>query len=254
MSLISIERFISGVISIVNEKPSYKVGHDGSNGCCDGMGLLRGGLLRGGATKITCMKEPNQFARRTAVNLHKLSDGFSRGDILLKTRDASDSSMPLPSKYRRGGSDYTGDDNNYVDVGVAINNSDVLFMTKDGVVKSINKSDWDYVCEVPYVSYEKKPLKESSFVFNANGAFVKMFAKASFACDDVIDIPNKSNVVVNEISNNWASVTYGEKSGFVLSHFVKPVKERKQVTFEQTDWVELEKAYRIIGKILGYIQ
>ena len=56
MSRISVDKFIGGLYSIYAEKPTFKNGHDSSDGSCDGIGYVRGGLFRGGATKITNMK------------------------------------------------------------------------------------------------------------------------------------------------------------------------------------------------------
>ena len=108
MKQISAEKYVEGVESIYVEKPKYETGHDGSDGLCDCIGMCRGGLKRGGATDVTNMRGTNQAARKTIRNLQKIASSaqLKAGDVVLKTRDKDDKSMPLPDKYRKGGSEY----------------------------------------------------------------------------------------------------------------------------------------------------
>ena len=248
MSRISVDKFIGGLYSIYAQKPIYKVGHDGSDGSCDGIGFIRGGLLRGGATKIANMKEVNQFARKTAVNIHKNDSDVKLGDVLLKVKDVDDSSMPLPSKYRTDGSELI----NYVDISIVIkkNPVEIWYMTKDGIEKSNIISEWDYICSLPYLEEEKKVMS-SAVIFTESGESVKLYAKPSFACEDVISVANGTNVIITDVNNRWTTVSYGDKTMYVLSKFVKAVEKK---SINGVDMKEIEKAYMILGKVLGYIK
>lgn len=253
MSRISVDSFIGGLALLYQEKLTFKNGHDGSDGSCDGIGFIRGGLIRGGATKIVNMKEINQFARKTALNIRK-NDGYvSKGDILLKVKDMNDDSMPLPSKYRIGGNEYTNDTNNYVDISVVVNTNpvEIYHMMKDGIKKESNLSEWDYVCKLPYVA-ERKTEMSSAMVFTENGDSVKLYAQPSFSCNEVINLPNESIVMVSEKNDRWATVLFGDKNGYVLSKFIKPVESKGSIN--GVDMKEIEKAYLILGKVLGYIK
>ena len=253
MSRISVDKFIGGLYSVCSQKPVFKNGHDGSDGSCDGIGFIRGGLLRGGATKITNMKEVNQFARKTAQNIRKNDSNVSVGDVLLKTKEQDDSSMPLPSKYRIGGSEYTGDLTNYVDVCVVIkeNPVELLHMTKEGLVKEKDLSSWDYVCSLPYIEEEEKAMS-SAMLFADGGDSVKTYAKPSFSCQDIILMPNGTPVMVSESNGAWSTISYGDKVMYVLSKNVKPAEAKKSVN--GIDMKEIEKAYMILGKVLGYVK
>ena len=251
MSRITVKQFIHGLCLIHSDKPTYKVGHDGSDGSCDGIGLIRGALLRGGATKIKDMKEPNQFARKTAQNIRKNDGDVNLGDVLLKTKSADDSSMPLPLKYRFGGSDFNNDATNYTEVGVIVRLSPlaIMEMTKEGIIKSDKLDEWDYVCSLPYVEEGEKVM--SSAIIFTDKTSVKLYAKPSFSCDESIDIPNGSMVRVNDKRSVWSNVSFGENSGFVLTKFLKEAEESKAIEFTDEELKTLEGAYAILGKLLG---
>ena len=253
MSRISVDKFIGGLYSIYAEKPTFKNGHDSSDGSCDGIGYVRGGLFRGGATKITNMKDINQFARKTALNLRKNDKNVKTGDVLLKTKDADDDSMPLPSKYRFGGSEYTKDTINYVDISVVVKDNpvEILHMTREGLVKENNLSDWDYVCNLPYIEEEEKEMS-TAMVFTDNGESVKLYAHPSFSCNEVINIPNETIVMVSDKNDRWSTVLFGDKNGYVLSKFIKPIESKGSIN--GVDMKEIEKAYLILGKVLGYVK
>ena len=256
MSQISVDSFIYGTNSIAKEKPTFKVGHDGSDGSCDSLGLIRGGLLRSGATKIKFMKEPNQFARKTAVNLQKR--GFvKRGQVLLKAKDINDSATPLPSKYCEGGVEFTGDLTNYVDVALVIKDKpvEIMYMSKDGIVKTKDLTEWNYVCDLPYVLYGGiKKMINSAIVHSDNNSPIKMYEESSFSSKEIAVIPNDMMIILNDSNKTWANISYGDKTGYVLAKFIKVTEVESTVKVSEMDRAELEKAYAILGKVLGYIK
>lgn len=257
MCKIAVDSFINGLKSIAEEKPFFIVGHDGSDGGCDEIGFIRGGLLRGGAIKIKHMKEINQFARMTAVDIRNIGDFVHKGSVLLKTRAMNDSISPLPSQYNYGGSSFNGDVTNYADVAVVINEMplEIMSMTLNGVAVNSNIQKWDYVCELPYVKYEwSKDIVNSSIIRSENGAIVKLFASTSFSSNVLCTIPDGTKIIVNKADSPWSNVSFDGKVGYVLSKFIVQVEEQSTVEVEKADREELEKAYMILGKILGYIK
>ena len=65
------ERFIQEVETIYDLQPSYERGHDGSDGKCDCIGLIKGALRRGGETP-TGLKGSNYAARYTLRNFRAI--------------------------------------------------------------------------------------------------------------------------------------------------------------------------------------
>lgn len=251
MSQIPIGSFIGGINSIIAQKPSYKVGHDGSDNTCDGLGLIRGGLLRGGATKIKYMRDLNQFVRKVALNVQEVGSDVKVGSIVLATRSANDELMPLPSRFRDGGEECTGDKNNYTDIGVVIAPSTVVRMTTDGVVKENGFNGWSFICWLPYVIDGGRKSVDSVSV--KTEASVKLFTEPKFASTVLEEIPQNTRLFLLEENNQWSKVSYGSKTGFVLSKFLKR-EENVGLKLGAKEMEELEKAYLILGKILGYIK
>ena len=198
------------------------------------------------------MKEINQFARKTAQGIRKNDLDVKIGNILLQTKDQDDDSMPLPSKYRLGGSDYNKDTTNYVDVAVVAkqNPIEILHMTKEGLKVEKDLSKWDYACILPYIEEEK--AMTSAMVFAEKEDSVKLYARPSFACEEIIVVPNSTKVMVGETKGLWVTVSYNEKNYYTLSKYVQTAKAKKGIS--DVDMKELEKAYKILGKILGYVK
>ena len=65
------ERFIQEVETIYDLQPEYERGHDGSDGKCDCIGLIKGALRRGGETP-TGLKGSNYAARYTLRNFRAI--------------------------------------------------------------------------------------------------------------------------------------------------------------------------------------
>lgn len=251
MSQVSVDKFVVGIKSICSEKPKFKAGHDGSTHYCDGVGLLRGGLLRSGATKVKNMKESNQCARFTLQNVHVIDAPLKNGDILLKSLDIDDSFMPLPAKYRIGGSNYNGDLTNYSDIGVVTKASplEIVHMTSKGIKKEKKIGDWEYVGWLPYVMEERRVNSMGNAIINSVDKAVKVYAKPSFACDDYFELQNGDAITVLDKKEMWAFVQHNEEQGYVLAKFVNEQREKKsEITLD--DIKELEKAYEVIGAFL----
>ena len=251
MSKVSVENFINALATINSEGKSYKVGHDGSTQYCDEVGLIRGALLRSGATKIKDMKESNQCARFTLENVRHIDeDELAVGTVLLKTRSIDDSFMPLPTKYRKNGAWYNYDENNYTDIGVitSMKPFEVMHMTKKGIKKDKKLKDWEYMGWLPYVMEERRVVSMKQEIINSNGAIAKIYAKPSFGCHEYFEIFDGCTVEVIENGDTWSFVSYGDHEGYILSRFLMEVKEEKE---EPIDLEELEKAYELIGSFLN---
>ena len=207
--------------------------------------------MRSGATKIKNMKESNQCARLTLQNVHEIQEPLKDGDIVLKSLDIDDSFMPLPAKYRIGGSNYNGDLTNYSDIGVVTKGMplEITHMTSRGIKKDKKIGDWEYVGWLPYVTEERRVNSMGNAIINSVDQAVKVYAKPSFACDDYFELQNGDAVTVLEKKEMWTFVDYNNEKGYVLSKFVKEQREKKsEITFD--DIKELEKAYEVIGAFL----
>ena len=249
MKRISAEKYVEGVKSIYVEKPTYAEGHDGSDGKCDCIGMCRGGLKRGGATNITNMRGTNQAARKTIRNLEKLESSVPLcvGDVVLKVRDKDDKSMPLPDKYRKGGSEYdpTWGEINFTHIGTVTRKYplEITHMTSPTAKKDESIKNWSYYGELPWVEYEEvqepppEPEKElrTAIVTAKSGKTVKMRAKPTTSCGLYWDVPIGSKVIVDDSADPvWDRITWNDREGYMKKEFLKDEEDGGLILYTVT--------------------
>lgn len=245
MKTVTASKYVAGVESIYEEQPSYELGHDGSDGSCDCIGMCRGGLERAGATDITNMRGTNQAARKTIRNLQELksADVLCVGDVVLKTRDKDDPNMRLPDRYREGGEDYdpTWGETNFTHIGTVtrVNPLEITHMTSPTAQKETKLKGWSYFGELPWVEYEPAPEPEPepepelqmAIVVSENGKPVKMRAKPSAKCGLYWEVPSGSEVIVDNWDAKddgqrvWSLITWRNSMGYMMQEFLQAEDE-----------------------------
>lgn len=158
--MISIEKYLEGIESIYIEQPSYALGHDGSDGKCDCIGMVKGAIKRGGGS-ATGLSGTNYAARFTIKNLQKIvsSSQLKVGQVVLKASDPSASGYALPDKYRAGGKNYTGDLLDYYHIGTVtkVYPLEITHMTSPKPKKDTKLGKWAFFGDLPQVSGEVSP-------------------------------------------------------------------------------------------------
>ena len=246
MKRISAEKYVEGVNSIYVEKPAYETGHDGDDGKCDCIGMCRGGLERGGATGITNMRGTNQAARHAIQNLQEIvgTAQLMIGDVVLKVRDKDDKTMPLPDKYRKGGSDYSAKwgETNFTHIGTVtkVYPLEITHMTSPTAKKDTKIGNWKYFGELPWVEYEAAPEPppepepedgiRTATVTAPSGETVKMRAKPSTKCNLYWDVPIGSRVIVDRDEGEWSRITWNDMEGYMMSRFLEAGSEGSEWT------------------------
>lgn len=234
MKKVSPEKYVDGVLSIYEEKPGYHLGHDGSDGLCDCIGMCRGGLERAGATDIKGLRGTNYAVRHTLLNVDRIEseDQLMLGDVVLKVRDKDDKTMPLPDQYRKGGSDYSQKwgETNFTHIGTVthVHPLEITHMTSPTAKKDTSLKGWTYFGELPWVGYDfipepdPEPIDDvqTAIVSSANGKAVKMRAKPSMSCRLYWDVPNGSEVIVDEHGETWSKITWHDRMGYMLTNFL----------------------------------
>ena len=233
MKKITPSKLVEGVESIYVEQPSYELGHDGSDGKCDCIGMVRGGLKRGGATEVKGLSGTNYAARNTIKNLQKLESASQLlvGDVVLKVRDKDDKNMPLPDKYRKGGSEYssTWGETNFTHIGTVTgtNPLEITHMTSPTAKKDKSIKGWGYFGELPWIEYEEvpepppEPFIDTAIVTAPSGKTVKMRAKPSTSCKLYWDVPIGSEVIVDEPGTTWSQITWDDREGYMMTQFLR---------------------------------
>ena len=235
MKKVSVEAYLAKIEEIYREQPAYKTGGDGSGGVCDCIGMGRGALARAGAAGVHNMRGTNNAARNGAfLNLRQIRSAgeLKLGDVVLKTRDKDDGSMPLPKQYRKGGSQYDPDigEINFTHFGTVTGLSplEITHMTSPHPKKDTSLKGWGWAAELPWVDYggeedpdhgqEDKDM-ETAVVWAASGGTVKLRASnkpgtAGYGLYD--DIPEGTRVDVSERGDAWCRVDCGRRKGWYM--------------------------------------
>lgn len=229
MKKISAAKYVEGVNSIYVEQPAYELGHDGSDGKCDCIGMGRGALEREGVTDVTNMRGTNQAARKTILDLQKIkkADQLRLGDVVLKERDKDDPDMQLPEKYRKGGSEYCESvgETNFTHFGTVtrVNPLEITHMTSPTAMKDTKLGKWSWFGRLPWVddSAEEENLDTLwAKVYAENGRTVKMRAKPSTLCRLYWDVPVGSDVIVTDPGDKWSGIIWAGRSGYMMTKFL----------------------------------
>ena len=252
MKTVTVEKFLEGVQSIYDEQPQYQLGHDGSDGKCDCIGMVRGALIRGGLDPDG-LGGTNYAARYTIKNLQKITNiGSLRvGDVVLKTGDP-DGEYPLPDKYRKGGSAYNGDLNNYTHIGVVTrkNPFEITHMTSPTAKKDDTIGNWKYTGTVPYVSGEQEaePEREKAIVFAKSGSTVNMRKTPKTKGALVEKVPIGRTVEVIKFGTDWSQIEWNRKKGWMQSKFLIFVEDADEYCSVTIPWLTKTQAEALIAQ------
>jgi hypothetical protein len=248
MKKISAEKYVEGVDSIYVEQPGYRTGGDGSDGTCDCIGMCRGGSEREGVTDIKNFRGTNQAARKTIEDLKPIRsvNELELGCVVLKTRDKDDKNMPLPDKYRKGGSEYdpVWGETNFTHIGTVtrLHPLEITHMTSPTAKKDSSLGNWKYSGWLPWVTREgssgedpdDEPETEWATVVAESGSTVKMRAKPSTSCRLYWDVPVGSQVMIEEAGTPWTKITWAGQTGYMMTKFLlfgdETIKDRYTVT------------------------
>ena len=84
--MVHMDAWLRKVDEIADEGPSYQLGHDGSDGTCDCIGLIIGAIRRAGG-KWTGTHGSNWAARNTMVSIGPVDEAPFPGCLVYKRRD-----------------------------------------------------------------------------------------------------------------------------------------------------------------------
>ena len=228
MLKVPVSTFIKNINTIYNKKPKYKLGCDGYDEC-DCIGMPRRAIKMAGITP-SGMSGTNYFARYTVKNLKKITSvsQLKVGDAVLKVAAIDHPSWPLPSKYRKGGSNYTGDLNNYSHIGTVTktNPLEITHMTSPTAKKDTKLGNWSYFGEYPVVEYSKQQQNTEDLVVisveNATviGGSLNMRKDTDTSSARITVIPSGSTVAVLEKGSVWCKAVYNEFTGYVMTKYL----------------------------------
>lgn len=219
---ISLPAFLQGISTIAALAPSYQLGHDGSDGGCDCIGLVIGAIRRsGGCWQGT--HGSNYAARFETDNLrpiHSATD-LAVGEIVFKASEPTQSSYSLPSRY----ADHA-DQRDYYHAGVVTGVAPltITHCTGPGVITDKKLNKWNYhgwLHKVAHPSEGVEPTMsntQTATVTASSGSTVNLRSRPNGPL--VERLPVGAVVTVMEEKDGWVHVTYGEKTGWMMEQFL----------------------------------
>lgn len=236
-----VSKLLAMVAKIKALNPTYRQPGDGSDGTCDCIGLVIGAIRRMGL-KWTGIHGTNWAARKEFVALKKITDAsrLEVGDVVLKAVEPGDKKWNLPSRYRNGGKYYNGDNRDYYHAGVVtkINPLNITHMSSKMTVDT-KLGKWNYGGKLRILvnaangATAPAPAKDTptsgavAVVTALTGGTVN-FRKAPSKKGSLIKrIPLGTTVEIISPGEEWASIKYGNTTGYMMAEFLDIVGDGK---------------------------
>ena len=236
-----IKDFIDAVKDIAATRPKYAYGHDGSDGQCDCIGLVRG-ALRKCRISFTGLSGTNYAARFSTLSFQRIKNisQLSPGDVVYKARSKSDPKYSLPARYREGGSSCTGDLLDYFHIGIVTctNPLRITHMTTPTAKTDTSIGKWAYFGKLkalescyeaetgPSAQVSGAPRASSAGTAGTSGTTSgsSSAASAPFLCSVTVTSPNGKPVKLRQSSKLssrlyavWDEIPIGTV-GILLDH------------------------------------
>lgn len=238
-------QFLQKVEEISQERPQYKLGHDGTGGLCDCIGLIIGSIRRSGGT-WDGIHGSNYAARNEVEYLLPVSNAneLSVGEVVFKASSPGQSNYNLPSRY-----DEHPDRNDYYHAGVVTSVSPLVIThcTGPGIVRDKKLGKWNYRGWLKKVDQEEgngntmATETRTATVYASQGSTVNMRKTKG---GELLDrVPVGAKVTIQEEAGEWAKIAYGDKVGWMMKKFL--LENAGQTTTESGAYdkriAELEK-------------
>jgi hypothetical protein len=229
------KKFVSSCEKIIKAKPKYELGCS-SLSKCDCIGMVKYGLRQNGVTLTTT--GTNWTFRNQVCEIRNITDAGSLrfGDLVFKFRSPGESGYNLPSKYRKGGSAYNGDLNDYCHVGVvkSVSPLRIIHMTSPTAKTDTTIGKWRRACSMTekYISGsapapsppEPPPYTSEAIVTAPSGLWVKMRKEPSTSCRLWENVPVGAKVTIVTNGYEWTKINYGRYKGwYMMTKFLKGV-------------------------------
>ena len=216
--------FLFRVNQIANEQPKYEIGHDGSDGACDCIGLVKGALKRAGFSPGG-LSGTNYAARNTIRGLKEIvSDSQLKiSDVVLKSRDPDSTGYDLPEKYRKGGKAYNGDLRDYYHIGVVtgVHPLRITHMTTPTAKVDTRLGRWNWFGQLPQLVNDGsggggEKVDVTATVKTPNGGPVNVRAGSGTSFKLVAKIPDGRTVRITLKGDRWSRVEYSSDGGTLV--------------------------------------
>lgn len=223
------EKFVARCEDIVKAKPKYELGASNLR-TCDCIGMIKYGLRQNGVTLTTT--GTNWTMRNQVDNVRKITGAsvLCFGDVVFKAREPGQEGYNLPSKYRNGGSAYTGDLRDYCHIGVvkSVSPLRIIHMTGPTAKTDTSIGKWRFAADLkkqyindggqpaPDPEPTPTPTVDKAVVVADKGNWVKMRANPSTSCSLYDEVPVCATVTVVTHGYDWTKINYGSRKGWYM--------------------------------------
>lgn len=221
--MVSLKSYLTMVAEIADSNPSYKAGHDGSDGTCDCVGLIIGAIRRAGGS-WTGIHGSNYAARYEMRELLPVMDAgeLNLGDAVYKARMPGEVGYALPERYKND-----PDQRDYYHVGVVTATSplEITHCTGPGIVRDTKLGRWTYRGRLEKVDYDGTEVVETmvqtATVVADSGDDVKMRSTPSQTDGLYWKVPVGDKVQVAYVEGEWAKVRHQGRTGYMMVEYLE---------------------------------
>ena len=233
--MIAMSDFLDAVRRNADRVTDYQLGHDGTGGECDCIGLAIGAVRLAGG-KYSGTHGSNWAARHEVAGLCPVTSAaqLRPGQLILKAKRPGEAGWALPDKYRND-----PDQNDYYHAGVVLSASPLLIVhcttrtEGGGIYYDTKMGNWAYAADLKQVDYtgsapdQEEEQRMKATIWTENGKPANLRGRKSTSSALIGQIPVSDGIEVVEEDGDWAKVIWGTKTGYVLSKFVNypPVGE-----------------------------
>ena len=262
--MVTMESFLRGVDAIAEEKPTYRLGHDGSDGACDCIGLIIGAIRRAGG-KWAGTHGSNWAARNAMDTLHAVSDqgDLQVGQAVFKAAEPWQSGYNLPDRYKGD-----ADTRDYYHVGVvrSVSPLEIVHCTGPGIVHDSKMGKWNFAGWLRMVSRgndEGEAEKmQTAVVIAESGSTVNLRKTPHGALEDRVPVGSTAQVL--DTMDGWARVTVDGKTGWMDKRYLQMQDGADDASGDAEDSSEVdtvtivlprsaaEKLLAALGGVLGW--
>lgn len=216
----------------------YQKGGDGTNGRCDCIGLIIGAWKLAG-NKWPWLHGSNYTARyliKGLANVEKAGD-LQPGMLVFKYRHPGEAGYALPDTYW----DHP-DRKDYYHVGVVTETDPLQIIhctdVQGGIMRDSKAGQWKAAGWLNMTQEEHTDMEHNFMarVISKNGKKVNLRKGPSLSGELITSVPPEALLLVTGFADDiWASVTWNDKSGYMMRKYLQP--ETQEITTETIDKV-----------------
>ena len=219
--MVTMKSFLRGVDAIAEEKPTYRLGHDGSDGTCDCIGLIIGAIRRAGG-EWNGTHGSNWAARNAMDTLHAVTDpgDLQVGQAVFKASEPGQSGYNLPDRYKGD-----ADKRDYYHVGVvrSVSPLEIVHCTGPGIVRDKKMGKWSYAGWLRMVSRGNDEGEatgmQTAVVIAESGSTVNLRKTPEGALLERVPVGSAAQVL--DTLYGWARITVSGKTGWMDMKYLR---------------------------------